>query len=389
VLPTSAATLKIKDVAVSTVPTSALTIALSQLSSLGAAKGDLVAFGTAWSRFPVGANGEVLTADSTQPLGLKWAADGKPADVPASPVPTGPDLTDNAAPPEPGFGIAPQAGVLLIAGVGFQDLTNTKTISTLTFTVWHFDETAPVETTLAAPTFPSSSALAAASLASFTAGDLALLDTEIVKLVSISGDTAQIERAQKGSSAADHAAGAKLIRLDKKIFVYQVPRNFFGRPESGAWEAREPFRCMAVCAVELYVTNIHGNSPTNVNNYTEGFIDGRLRILSGGQVDLIVEGVIGIESDAVPPVYLRQATSIRDIYAYCKNAPQGGNINAVVKVAGVALGTVVINDGQTFPANVIDGKDLPAIQHTQPITLDITTVGSTFPGERLLVTIRM
>jgi hypothetical protein len=276
-----------------------------------------------------------------------------------------------------------------LATVGSPDLTNTKTISTLTFTVRHFDETAPAQTTLAAPTFADSTTLTAASLAGFSSGDLALLDTEIVKLVSITGNTAQIERAQKGSTAADHAAGAKLIRLDKTIFVYNVPRNFFGTPESGAWEAREPFRCMAVCAVELYVTNIHGNSPTKVNNYTDGFIDGRIRILRGEQVDLIVEGVIGIESDAVPPVYLRQATSIRDIYAYSKTAPQGGNINAVVKVAGVALGTVVINDGQTFPANVIDGKDLPAIQPTQPITLDITAVGSTFPGERLVVSIRL
>ncbi len=325
------------------------------------------------------------TTDSMYDL----VAGSKPADVPASPVPVEPGLTDNAAPPEPGFGIAPQAGVLLIAGVGFQDLTNTKTISTLTFTVWHFDETAPVQTTSAAPTFASSSTLTAASLASFAAGDLALLDTEIVKLVSITGDTAQIERAQKGSTAADHTAGAKLIRLDKTIFVYNVPRNFFGTPESGTWEAREPFRSMAVCAVELYATNIHGNSPVKVNNYTDSLLDGRLRILSGEQVDLIVEGVIGIESDAVPPVYLRQATSIRDIYAYSKTAPQGGNINAVVKVAGVPLGTVVINDGQTFPANVIDGKDLPAIQPTQPITLDITAVGSAFPGERLVVTIRM
>ena len=146
---------------------------------------------------------------------------------------------------------------------------------------------------------------------------------------------------------------------------------------------------MAVCAVELYVTNIHGNSPVAVNNYTSSFIDGCIRILSGEQVDLIVEGVIGIESDAVPPVYLRQATSIRDIYAYCKTAPQGGNITAVVKVAGNPIGTVVINDGQTFPANSIDGKDLPAIQPTQAITLDVTAVGSTFPGERLVVTIRL
>jgi len=67
----------------------------------------------------------------------------------------------------------------------------------------------------------------------------------------------------------------------------------------------------------------------------------------------------------------------------------GGDIHAVVKVAGNALGTVMIQEGQTFPANWIDGKDLPAIRPDQPITLDITRVGATYPGERLLVTIRM
>ncbi len=76
VVPTSASTLKIKDVAISTIPTPALTIALSQLSSLGAAKGDLIAFGTAWGRLPTGTDGQILTVDSTQPLGLKWAAGG-------------------------------------------------------------------------------------------------------------------------------------------------------------------------------------------------------------------------------------------------------------------------------------------------------------------------
>ncbi len=91
----------------------------------------------------------------------------------------------------------------------------------------------------------------------------------------------------------------------------------------------------------------------------------------------------------MPPVYLPQATSIGDLYAYCRTAPVGGNITAVVKVAGSAIGTVIINNGQTFPANSVDGKDLPAILPGQPIMLDITCVGPTYPGERLVATIRM
>lgn len=37
-------------------------------------KGDLFGFDTADARIPVGPNGDVLTADSTQALGVKWAA---------------------------------------------------------------------------------------------------------------------------------------------------------------------------------------------------------------------------------------------------------------------------------------------------------------------------
>ena len=37
-------------------------------------KGDLFGFDTADARIPIGTNGQVLTADSTQSLGLKWAA---------------------------------------------------------------------------------------------------------------------------------------------------------------------------------------------------------------------------------------------------------------------------------------------------------------------------
>lgn len=39
-------------------------------------KGDLFGFSSANARVPIGSNGQVLTADSTQTLGLKWAAGG-------------------------------------------------------------------------------------------------------------------------------------------------------------------------------------------------------------------------------------------------------------------------------------------------------------------------
>jgi hypothetical protein len=50
-------------------------------------KGDLYSYDSANNRLPVGANGQVLTADSTQTLGVKWAAGGA-----ASPLTTKGDL---------------------------------------------------------------------------------------------------------------------------------------------------------------------------------------------------------------------------------------------------------------------------------------------------------
>ncbi len=45
-------------------------------------KGDVSGFSTVNARIPVGSNGQVLTSDSTQALGLKWAAGGGTASLP-------------------------------------------------------------------------------------------------------------------------------------------------------------------------------------------------------------------------------------------------------------------------------------------------------------------
>jgi hypothetical protein len=52
---------------------STITIAATSASPL-TTKGDLFGFSTVNARIPIGSNGQILTADSTQTLGLKWAA---------------------------------------------------------------------------------------------------------------------------------------------------------------------------------------------------------------------------------------------------------------------------------------------------------------------------
>jgi len=76
VVPTSATAKTIADVRVTSVPTPSVLLQLSQLAGSGAKGGMLASSGTGWTRVGVGANNDVLTADSTQATGVKWAAGG-------------------------------------------------------------------------------------------------------------------------------------------------------------------------------------------------------------------------------------------------------------------------------------------------------------------------
>jgi hypothetical protein len=56
-------------------------------------------------------------------------------------------------------------------------------------------------------------------------------------------------------------------------------------------------------------------------------------------------------------------------------------------VDGTVVATITIPEDETY--GQVDGKDLDAIQPTDPITIDITKVGTTFPGQDLTVSVRL
>jgi hypothetical protein len=111
----------------------------------------------------------------------------------------------------------------------------------------------------------------------------------------------------------------------------------------------------------------------------------------------MVDGVLGVQSDAVTGATLAQAASVRSISATVLGAPVGAAIMCVVKVAGNTIGTLAILDGAVVSNTIdmlstmgsggnVDGIVIPA---GAQVSLDVTSVGSTYPGKRLTVTVRL
>jgi hypothetical protein len=141
-----------------------------------------------------------------------------------------------------------------------------------------------------------------------------------------------------------------------------------------------------VCA-ELWLTNAFGQSPVGANSYAS-LPDGGLRTLHGGQFNFQVEGLLGAVNDAVPVVSVQQALSIRDVYAFVKEAPTGAALQLRINQDGNEVTTFSIAAGQTV-STPVSGASLPALQALANLTLDIVTVGTSYPGRDLTVTIRV
>jgi hypothetical protein len=105
---------------------------------------------------------------------------------------------------------------------------------------------------------------------------------------------------------------------------------------------------------------------------------------SGGSPSYLftVPGTIGIRSNAAPLIQAPSDETFTSAVALVKTAPTGANISVNILDAGSVLGTVAIVAGKTsgtvaFSAAGVSAGDL--------LTIDITAVGTTFPGSDLTV----
>ncbi len=300
-------------------------------------------------------------------------------------------VADQDVPPEPSFGAAVHGdGTVELGGVSFPLLENTQGITTGTFRLYVRDELAGLSSTLLAAAMDATqTSLTLSQAGSTQVGDLVQIESEIVRVTDVqsSGTVYVVDRGQCESPAAAHAVSTPVYHLQARSVVAPFERSFFGTPAGGSWTHSEWMPDVRIACAELWMTNVFGQSPVAVNNYSQ-ITNFGLRTLRGGQFSFQVEGGLAVLANVLPTVSVQEDLSIRDIYTSVKQAPAGADLAMEIRQDGSLLTSLTIAAGAVI-STPVSGAELPVLQALSDLTLDITSVGTTFPGRDLTVTIRV
>jgi hypothetical protein len=272
--------------------------------------------------------------------------------------------------------------------VAFSDLSNVSTVAAGTYALNYVDEM----TVTTAGVLTAGIGVADSTI-NFSAGLtgnpplFVLIDSEVIGVVSVTGLEMTVQRAQHGTAATAHSAGATVFTLAQQVVVVPFVKNFFGTPASGEWSYPVSLPNIRIISAELTVTNSQGNSPTSSVNFTNA-LDGGLRTLSGGQYSFQVGGFLAVQTGAAPNIIIDGPRVVRDAYAVVGLAPVGAPVVININLNGNLYCTLTIADSTTMSAD-IDGASLPGMNYQDLLSIDIAGVGLTTPGSDLTVIIRV
>ncbi len=299
---------------------------------------------------------------------------------------------DEDVPPAAIFGLVPAGhGTVELAGVGFEDLTNTRTISAGTLTLLYADELAGVPSLRPAADWnDSATTIAFASAWSLRAGNVLQVETEVMTVVSGAEDglSCKVVRGTHGTTARAHGAATRVYVLLRRVYIVPFVRDFFGSQASGSFSFPIYLPDVRIGAAELFLTNDRGDSPTSRISFM-ALANGGIRTLSGGQFSLQVDGALSLQTDAAPQLMVEDGHAVRDVYAVIRLAA-AGDVKLRLKQDGVPYCDLTIRGGSSRA--VVNGFGLDPLRAKSQLSLDIVGVpqGSTvFPGADLTVTIRM
>ncbi len=301
---------------------------------------------------------------------------------------------DTDVPAIPTFGLSPTGqGMVELVSISFADLTQTRTVSAGTLSLYSWDElNSPSDKQLAGDVTAADTVLSLNTSGTAAAGDLLQIDSEIVAVESVAAGGLQytVSRGSHSTASAAHTAATPIYNLARSVTIVPFAKDFFGSQASGSYGYPIFLPHARIAAAELFVTNSRGNSDVRRVNFTS-FTDIGLRTLSGGQISLQLEGYLAIQDDAVPAVLMEDAHAVRDVYAVVRSAPSGGLISLQLTMDGNAYCTLTIADGATT-SNVVNGFGLPPLNAGAKISLHVKTVpqaAGSLPGGDLTVIVRL
>lgn len=301
---------------------------------------------------------------------------------------------DTDVPGQPIFGVYPMgAGTVEVVGIGFTDLSNTRSISAGTLTIAYWDETnGPSQILLGAPMGIADGVFNVATPMTVSTGALVQIDGEVVVVQAdvTNGTIVNVSRGSHGTTASAHAIQTAVYLLEEKIFILPFAQDFFGSPASGSYAFPITIPDVRIAAAELFMTNSKGNSSVAEESFTST-TDLGIRTLLGGQLTIQVEGPLAIQTNAAPPLVVDSTCSVRDVYAVVQSAPTGAAVVMQVTQNGQVYCELTIPAGATM-SNVVDGFALGPLQAQALVGLNITSVvqtSGTAPGSDLTVTIRL
>jgi hypothetical protein len=281
-------------------------------------------------------------------------------------------------------------GTLELSSVSFEDLTNTRTVTAATLSLFYWEElTGASEYRLSAGVTAEEVSIQLNDVGPATVGSYVQIGREVLRVIEVApgGLGYSVERGAHGSLAAAHDSQTAVYHLTKKVGIVPFVEGFFGSPASGTWGHQIPLPNTRVASAELFVTNGRGNSPTAVACYTQN-LDSGLRTLSGGQFSMQVDGFLAIDAAAAPVLVMDAIRSVRDVFAVVRQAPAGGGIQLRLTQNGTLYCELTIAEGATM-SNVVDGFALAPLASGTRLNLDVRAVGASWPGSDLTVVIRL
>lgn len=300
--------------------------------------------------------------------------------------------TDQDVPGEPMFALtAGDNSEVILSGIGFESLENTFSVTSGTLTLHYWDEmNGPSLRQTTAEAQVEDATIRMNVTAGMEAGQLLQIGGELLLVAAVRAGEADVERAQFGTNAEVHAAGAVIWALDRMVSTMSFPAGFFGSPASGSYSHRVTLRSARIGAAEFSVRNRHGESPAARNEYTSTSGQG-MRTAQGAQFALQVEGVPAVESGATPPLPVHTTTSIYDMYAVMSMPPVGGSLVARLRAGERTLGTLTVPANSNW-SNNLSGFGIAPLAEGELLAVDILeapTGEGTHPGRDLTVAVRI